>query len=285
MPDRETSAPMPDETNPPIGSEIAVSLLGLTKQFGDFVAVDHISFEVGVGEIFGLIGPNGAGKSTAIKMLTTLMPPTSGTASVAGYDILREPSQVRRKIGYVPQLLSADGSLTGYENMLLSARLYAIPRRQQRSRILEALDIMGLAGYADHLVSRYSGGMIRRLEIALSMLHRPAVLFMDEPTVGLDPAARDTVWDHISELRRRFQTTIIVTSHYMEEVEALCHRVALIARGRIAAIGTPQELKSKIGPHATLDDVFEALVNATESEAERSYGDVRRARRAARQHG
>lgn len=259
--------------------------MGLTKQFGDFIAVDHISFDVGVGEIFGLIGPNGAGKSTAIKMLTTPLPPTSGTAAVAGYDIIREPGEVRRKIGYVPQLLSADGSLTGYENMLLSARLYGIPRRQQPSRILEALRIMGLTGYADHLVSRYSGGMIRRLEIALSMLHRPAVLFMDEPTVGLDPAARDAVWDHISDLRRLFQTTIIVTSHYMEEVEALCHRVAIIARGRIAAIGTPAELKSRIGPHATLDDVFEALVNATETEAERSYGDVRRARRAAKQHG
>jgi len=276
---------MPDKTDTSTEPKSAVSLVELTKKFGDFFAVDHISFEVAEGEIFGLIGPNGAGKSTAIKMLTTLLPPTSGTATVAGCDIIREAGEVRRKIGYVPQLLSADGSLTGYENMLLSARLYGIPRQQQAPRILDALGIMGLADYADHLVSRYSGGMIRRLEIALSMLHRPAVLFMDEPTSGLDPAAREAVWDHISELRRRFHTTIIVTSHYMEEVEALCHRVALIARGRIAAIGTPAELKSSIGPDATLDDVFEALVDASETETERSYGDVRRARRAARQHG
>jgi ABC-2 type transport system ATP-binding protein len=276
---------MPDKTNTSTEPKSAVSLVELTKKFGDFFAVDHISFEVAEGEIFGLIGPNGAGKSTAIKMLTTLLPLTSGTATVAGCDIVRQAGEVRRKIGYVPQLLSADGSLTGYENMLLSARLYGIPRQQQAQRILDALGIMGLADYAGHLVSRYSGGMIRRLEIALSMLHRPAVLFMDEPTSGLDPAAREAVWDHISELRQRFHTTIIVTSHYMEEVEALCHRVALIARGRIAAIGTPAELKSSIGPDATLDDVFEALVDASETETERSYGDVRRARRAARQHG
>ncbi|MGO9174018.1 MAG: ATP-binding cassette domain-containing protein [Rhodomicrobium sp.] len=276
---------MQDKTNTSTEPKSAVSLVELTKKFGDFFAVDRISFEVAKGEIFGLIGPNGAGKSTAIKMLTTLLPPTSGTATVAGCDIIREAGEVRRKIGYVPQLLSADGSLTGYENMLLSARLYGIPRQQQAQRILDALGIMGLADYAGHLVSRYSGGMIRRLEIALSMLHRPAVLFMDEPTSGLDPAAREAVWDHISELRQRFHTTIIVTSHYMEEVEALCHRVALIARGRIAAIGTPAELKSSIGPDATLDDVFEALVDASETETERSYGDVRRARRAARQHG
>lgn len=275
---------MPD-VSAPAAPESSVHLSELTRQFGDFIAVDHISFDVGVGEIFGLIGPNGAGKSTAIKMLTTLLPPTSGTATVAGYDIIREPAEVRRRIGYVPQLLSADGSLTGYENLLLSARLYGIPRQEQPSRIREALHIMGLADVADHLVSRYSGGMIRRLEIALSMLHRPAVLFMDEPTVGLDPAARDAVWDHILDLRQRLQTTIMVTSHYMEEVEALCQRVALIAQGRVAAIGTPQELKSRIGPNATLDDVFEALVSTTETEAERSYGDVRRTRRAAREHG
>ena len=263
-----------------------VDIRALTRRFGAFTAVDGATITVNQGEIFGLIGPNGAGKSTLIKMLTTLLPPSSGSASVAGYDIVREPAQVRRRIGYVPQLLSADGSLTGTENLLLSARLYGVPRRERASRISAALARMQLTEAADHLVGRYSGGMIRRLEIAQSLLHRPLVLFLDEPTVGLDPGAREAVWERVLDLRASFRTTMIVTSHHLEEMDEFCDRIALIDRGRIAAIGTPAELKARVGPDATLDDVFIQLVAAAgETEAKGSYGDVKRARRAEREHG
>ena len=218
----------------------------LSRLFGDVVAVDGATLAIAQGEIFGLIGPNGAGKSTLIKMLTTLLPPTSGSATVAGYDIVRQASAVRRQIGYVPQLLSADGSLTGRENLLLSARLYGIPHQERAQRIAQAVARMGLAQAADHLVGGYSGGMIRRLEIAQSLLHRPKVLFLDEPTVGLDPGAREIVWDHLLDLKDTFHTTMIVTSHHMEEIDEYCDRIALIDRGRIAAVGTASELKAKV---------------------------------------
>jgi ABC-2 type transport system ATP-binding protein len=193
---------------------------------------------------------------------------------------------VRRHIGYVPQLLSADGALTGYENLQLSARLYGVPRAERRERIRRALARMGLEDAAHRVVGHYSGGMIRRLEIAQSLLHRPSVLFLDEPTVGLDPAARETVWERVLDLRDRFQRTMVVTSHHMEEIDQFCDRIALIDRGRIAAVGTPAELKARVGPEATLDDVFIRLVGATgAAESEGSYGQVRQARRAAREHG
>jgi ABC-2 type transport system ATP-binding protein len=263
-----------------------VEIRELTRRFGNFVAVDRASFTVDRGEIFGLIGPNGAGKSTLIKMLTSLLPPTSGSATIVGYDIVREPASVRRHIGYVPQLLSADGSLTGYENMLLSARLYGVPRRERTSRITRALARMGLSEATNHLVGHYSGGMIRRLEIAQSLLHRPKVLFLDEPTVGLDPGAREAVWDHVLDLRRSFGTTMIVTSHHLDEIDEFCDRIALIDGGRIVAIGKPSELKARVGPNATLDDVFLRLLAAKgDSESEGGYGEVRRARRAALEHG
>lgn len=262
----------------------AVTISGLTRVFRDLTAVDHVSLTISTSEIFGLIGPNGAGKSTLIRMLATLLPPTSGTALIAGHDIVTEPAEVRRHIGYVPQLLSADGSLTGYENMLLSARLYSVPHAERKQRINGALERMGLAAAAHHLASHYSGGMLRRLEIAQSLLHRPEVLILDEPTVGLDPSARDTVWDRVLELRDRFHRTMIVTSHLMNEIDEFCDRIALIDRGRIVAIGTAKELKAKVGPGATLDDVFVQLVEPVEGEREGSYGDVRRNRRAISEH-
>ena len=220
-----------------------------------------------------------------MKMLTTLLPPSSGTAIVAGCDIVREPAQVRRHIGYVPQLLSADGSLTGYENLLLSARLYGVPRHERLPRIRSALERMGLSAAANRLVGHFSGGMIRRLEIAQSLLHRPLVLFLDEPTVGLDPGAREAVWERVVDLRDKFKRTMIVTSHHMDEIDEFCDRIALIDQGRIVAVGTPAELKAKIAPDATLDDVFVRLVAGAGIEAGGSYGDVRRARRAVREHG
>ena len=263
-----------------------VQTTALTRNFGDFTAVDHVSLTVNGSEIFGLIGPNGAGKSTLIKMLTTLLPPSSGSATVVGFDIASDPAEVRRHIGYVPQLLSADGSLTGYENLLLSARLYGVPRTERKQRIEGALERMGLTQVAHRLVGHYSGGMIRRLEIAQSLVHRPAVLFLDEPTVGLDPSAREAVWDRVLDLRDRFQRTMIVTSHHMDEIDQFCDRVALIDRGRIVAVGTCGELKAKIAPGATLDDVFVRLIAAPgEKEIGEGYGDVRRARRAEREHG
>ena len=277
MPDGQAKAPSQD---------VVVRAFELTRKFGDLTAVNQVSLAISRGEIFGMIGPNGAGKSTLIKMLTTLLPPTSGSATIVGYDIVSQPAAVRRQIGYVPQLLSADGSLTGYENMLLSARLYGVPHREQKERITRALARMGLSDSTHHLVGQYSGGMIRRLEIAQSLLHRPAVLFFDEPTVGLDPSARETVWERVLDLRDRFQRTMIVTSHLMDEINDFCDRIALINRGGIVAVGTPSELKARVGPDATLDDVFIELVAATrETETEGSYVEVRRARRAAREHG
>jgi ABC-2 type transport system ATP-binding protein len=218
-----------------------------------------------------------------VKMLTTMLPPSSGRATIAGYDIVRAPSKVRAHIGYVPQLLSADGSLTGYENLLFSARLYLIPRRDREARIGAALDRMGLADAADRLVQGYSGGMIRRLEIAQSMIHEPPVLFMDEPTVGLDPVARRAVWDHVRQLRATLGTTIVVTTHLMDEADEMCDRLGVLHAGKLAEIGTPAQLKAHLGPGATLTDVF-ASVTGLELESGGSYRDVRQTRRSAQSH-
>ena len=261
----------------------------LTRRFGELTAVDRFTLDVDAGEIFGLLGPNGAGKTTVIKMLTTLLPPTSGTARVAGFDILRRPNDVRRSIGYVSQILSADGSLTGVENLLVFARLYDLPRDQVRDRIHEALGIMGLSDAADRLVKTYSGGMIRRLEIAQSMIHRPKVLFLDEPTVGLDPLARRAVWEYIRRLRTEFGMTILVTTHYMEEAETLCDRVAIMHIGRIAAEGSPADLEKTVsaelgGNHVTFDDVF-AHYTGGELDSGGNYRDTSRVRRTARRLG
>lgn len=258
----------------------------LTRNFGGKIAVDALSITVEAGEVFGLLGPNGAGKTTTIKMLTTLLPPTSGTARVAGFDIVRQSAAVRRVIGYVPQLISADGALTGYENLLIFAKLYDLPRRERKARVEEALVFMGLEGAAGKLVNQYSGGMIRRLEIAQSMMHRPPVLFLDEPTVGLDPLARGMVWDHIQRLRSEHQTTIFCTTHLMEEADAFCDRVAIMSLGKVAVLGSPAELKASLDdPDATLDDVFIQYSGTTLEQQETSYRDISRTRRTARRLG
>src|SRR5580658_5323571 len=223
--------------------DAALQPIQLTRRYESLVAVDHLEFSAAAGSIFGLLGPNGAGKSTLIKMLTTLLPPTSGTAMVAGFDIVRKPSQVRSNIGYVAQMLSADGDLTGYENLLISAKLYGIRGKERQARIAGALKFMSLSDAAGKRVKHYSGGMIRRLEIAQSMLHRPDVLFMDEPTIGLDPVAKRSVWERIRELRQQFGTTILMTTHDMEEADGLCDMVAIMHQGHIASLGTPAELK------------------------------------------
>lgn len=272
----------------PIEQAAATTMLqaqALTRRFGNLTAVDALTLSVGAGEVFGLLGPNGAGKSTVIKMLTTLLPPTAGTAQVAGFDIVRQAALVRRVIGYVPQLLSADGALTGYENLLVFARLYELPRRERDQRIHEALAFMNLDDVADRLVGTYSGGMIRRLEIAQATLHRPQVLFLDEPTVGLDPLAREVVWDHLEQLRAEMGTTIFLTTHYMDEAEKLCTRVAIMHLGKIAALGTPTELKASIGgEEVTLDDVFVHYAGGT-LESGGNYRETARTRRTARRLG
>jgi ABC-2 type transport system ATP-binding protein len=268
------------ETQSPSEESHAIETFALTRRFGNVNAVNQISFHVPYGAIFGLLGPNGAGKSTAIKMLTTLLEPTSGTATVAGYDIVKSSSHVRRRIGYVPQALSADGALTGYENLSLSARLYGIPRAERKPRIAEALKFMGLEEPANRLVKTYSGGMIRRLEVAQAMLHRPTVLFLDEPTVGLDPVARRSVWERLLELRVKYQMTVLITTHAMDEADELCDLLAILHLGQIAAIGKPADLKASVGPDANLDDVFVHYSGGTIQE-EGSYRDVRQARRTA----
>jgi ABC-2 type transport system ATP-binding protein len=238
----------------PQRTQPAIELRRLTRRFAQATAVDHIDLTVVPGGIFGLLGANGAGKTTTIKMLTTLLEPTEGSARVAGFDIVSQAHEVRRRIGYVPQMLSADGALAGYENLLLSARLYGVP--SQRRRIEEALAFMGLAEFANRLVKTYSGGMVRRLEIAQSMLHRPAVLFLDEPTIGLDPVARRAVWEHLKGLNADFGITILLTTHDMEEADALCSDLAVMHTGQIAAHGSPADLKAQVGGSASLEDVF-----------------------------
>jgi ABC-2 type transport system ATP-binding protein len=258
----------------------------LTRRFGMLTAVDALTLAIEPGEVFGLLGPNGAGKTTVIKMLTTLLPPTSGNARVGGWDIVRRSAEVRRIIGYVPQMLSADGALTGYENLLVFARLYDLPRAERRPRVREALAFMGLADAADTLVRQYSGGMIRRLEIAQSMLHRPRVLFLDEPTIGLDPIARMAVWEHIEELRSENGTTIFLTTHFMEEADSLCSRVAIMHLGKVAAVGSPADLKASLGGDGTtLNDVFIHYAGGTLEESGGGYRDVRRTRRTLRRLG
>jgi ABC-2 type transport system ATP-binding protein len=239
------------------GAPAVVVTRELTRQFGPLTAVDRLSLSVFEGEIFGLLGPNGAGKTTTIKMLTTLLPPSSGSGSIAGFEITRSPAEVRAHIGYVPQLISADPGISGYENLWVFAGLYGIPRSERNPRIRDALNFIGLGEYADVLVRQYSGGMIRRLEIAQAMLSRPRVLFMDEPTVGLDPIARDAVWLQIEQLREKYGATVLLTTHYMQEADRLCDRLAIFHHGAVVALGSPRELKEGLGrPDATLEDAF-----------------------------
>jgi ABC-2 type transport system ATP-binding protein len=257
----------------------------LTRRFGRFVAVDALTITVEAGEVFALLGANGAGKTVTLKMLTTLLPPTSGTACVAGYDLVRQAAYVRRVIGYVPQMISADGALTGYENMLIAAKLYDIPRAARQARIQETLQTLGLTEAAQKLVRAYSGGMIRRLEIGQAMLHHPRVLFLDEPTIGLDPLARRTVWDRLEHLCAQEGTTIVFTTHLMDEADRQCSRVAILHRGTVAALGTPAALKATLGgEEVTMDDVFVHYAGGVVEEGG-EYREITRARRTAQRLG
>jgi ABC-2 type transport system ATP-binding protein len=254
-----------------------VQVENLIKKFGDLTAVNNISFTVNDGEIFAFLGPNGAGKSTTIKMLITLIAPTEGSANIDGLDLVNRSAAIRKIIGYVPQLISVDGTLTAYENLILMARLYDIPRNERVKRAKEMLSFLNLEEYANVLVRTFSGGMIRRLEIGQAILHRPRVLFLDEPTSGLDPVARQNVWEHVLELRDKYGTAIFFSTHQMEEADNVSDRVAIIHLGKIVAIGTPEEIKKKTNQeNATLEDAFIYFTGASIEE----HGNIREIRRA-----
>jgi ABC-2 type transport system ATP-binding protein len=219
----------------------------LVKKYSDFKALNGLSFEVKENEIFGLLGPNGAGKTTLIHILATLLKPTEGGAVVNGFDVLRNAIKVRQSIGVVFQAPSSDDILTGYENLKVHALLYGIPRKIREKRISEVLQLVGLADRKDDQVKKYSGGMRRRLEIARGLLHHPKVFFLDEPTLGLDPTSRESMWKYIKKIVREEKVTIILTTHYMEEADMLCDRIGFITNGKIIALDSPSKLKQEIG--------------------------------------
>jgi len=267
------------------GRDAVIRAAGLTRIFGPVRAVDGIDFEVRRGECFGLVGPNGAGKTTTIKMLATLLPPTAGEAEVAGFPVRSSAQSVRASIGYVPQSVSVDGLLTGRENLEYYGRFYGLTRKEVLVRIPHLLALFDLAEAADRRVATYSGGMIRRLEIGLSILHEPEVVFLDEPTVGLDPVSRKALWGHIRRLQAHQGLSILMTTHYLEEAERLCDRIAIMNRGRIAAMGTLAELRRQTRlPGATLERIFTRVAGGVESESG-DFMAVKRGRRLAQRLG
>jgi ABC-2 type transport system ATP-binding protein len=262
--------------------EAAVLVDDLVVRFEQTVAVGGVSFAVAPGEVFGLLGPNGAGKTTTIRVLTTLLPPTSGRALVAGRDVRSEGLAVRSTIGYIPQAISVDGALTARENLDFYARVTGVGRRERKRRIEQAIASMNLEAMLDRLARTLSGGMLRRLEIATALLNRPAVLFLDEPTVGLDPSARRMVWEHLGALRAEVGTTILVTTHLMEEAERYCERLAIMDMGRLVEQGEPAELLERHGTDS-LEEVFTAVTGrALDEREEGRIADVRAQRRVAR---
>ncbi len=266
----------------------AVLVDDLVVRFAELEAVGGVSFAIAPGEVFGLLGPNGAGKTTTIRVLTTLLPPTEGRALVAGFDVRSESLQVRASIGYIPQAISVDGALTAHENLDFYGRVTGVPRRERRERIGEVIETMGLAPMLDRLARTLSGGMLRRLEIATALLNRPAVLFLDEPTVGLDPAARTLVWERLQALREQANTTILVTTHLMEEAERYCDRLGVIDHGRLVEQGEPPDLIERHSADS-LEEVFIAVtghdITQDTHDHEGRLADVRAQRRVARRLG
>ncbi|AZS89255.1 ABC transporter ATP-binding protein [Streptomyces griseoviridis] len=281
----------------PDGPDAAVSCTGLVYAFGDTRAVDGLDLSVGEGEVFGLLGPNGAGKTTAIRCITTLLPVPAGMVRVFGNDAAHDRMAVRRLLGYVPQQLSADAGLSGRQNVSLFARVYDVARKERAERVAQALTAVGLTDAADRLASTYSGGMVRRLELAQALVSAPRLLILDEPTIGLDPIARTDVWDHINVVREVTGMTVLVTTHYMDEADQYCDRVGLMHRGRIRALGTPDELRAGLGerrraegapataPLPTLEDVFRDIAGSGLDDKSGDFRDVRSTRRTARRVG
>jgi ABC-2 type transport system ATP-binding protein len=239
-----------------------IRVQNLVRRFGDFTAVNNISFEVPKGEIFAFLGPNGAGKTTTIKMLTTLLPPTSGSLELNGLDPARQQNQVRQQFGIVFQDPSLDQDLTAAENLELHGVLYHVPKKVRRERSEMLLKLFELWDRRDTLVKQFSGGMKRRLEIARGFLHTPRILFLDEPTLGLDPQSRNQLWTHVKRLNETEQVTVFLTTHYMEEADRVAHRIAVIDHGRIVAMGTSQELKERTGKES-LEEAFLALTGTS----------------------
>lgn len=234
----------------------AIEVDKLTKRFGDLIAVNAISFTVEDGEIFGLLGPNGAGKTTLIRMLTTLTPPTSGTARIGGHDIVKDSNGVRHVLGVIPQAFTSDPELTAEENMLIHAKLYGIPAAQRGALIETLLGSVDLLKFKDKLVRTFSGGMRRRLEIARGLIHSPRIMFLDEPTTGLDPVSRTNVWEMIRRLRDESKLTILLTTHYMDEADKLCDRIAIVDHGKLAALDSPTKLKDSVAGTDTVEAEF-----------------------------
>lgn len=262
----------------------AIDCSHLSHRYGDFTAVDDLSFDVRAGETMGLLGPNGAGKTTVVRVLTTLTPVQDGEVRIFGLDARCDTMDIRHNIGYVPQQLSIEPALTGRQNVDLFARLYDVPRKQRRTRVTEALDAMQLLDVAENLAGTYSGGMVRRLELAQALVNRPSLLLLDEPTVGLDPIARDGVWSQVARMQDDYGMTVLLTTHYMEEADALCDRVALMHHGELQAVGSPAELKDTVSPTASLEDVFRHYAGSDLSEdaARQGLREIRSSRRTAR---
>ncbi|KHO20130.1 ATP-binding cassette domain-containing protein [Mycolicibacterium setense] len=268
----------------------AIDCNQLTHRYGAFTAVDGLTLQVHRGETMGLLGPNGAGKTTAVRVLTTLTPVQQGEVRIFGLDASRRTMDIRHNIGYVPQQLSIEAALTGRQNVELFARLYDVPRAERRDRVNQALESMQLLDVADTVAGSYSGGMVRRLELAQALVNRPLLLILDEPTVGLDPIARDGVWNQVDRMQAEFGMTVLLTTHYMGEADALCDRVALMHHGRLQAVGTPAELKERVvkatvAEDASLEDVFRHYAGSDLTDAEQQSGgmrEVRATRRTAR---
>jgi len=248
------------EDSGPHDVDLAVDVRNIVKRFGDFTAVDGISFAVARGEIFGLLGPNGAGKSTLIRMMVTLLPPTSGTALINGFDVVRQADQVRRSIGVIPQAMTTDLELSVEENLLIFAKLYGVSREKRARLIPQLLEAVELTQWADKPVKNLSGGMRRRVEIARGLVHEPRVFFLDEPTTGLDPVSRTAVWEMLQKVKGERDLTVLLTTHYMDEADRLCDRLAIVDHGKLVALDTPAALKASIPGRAaedtSLDDVF-----------------------------
>ena len=237
----------------------AIEVESIRKCYGEFCAVDDLSFTVQQGEVFGLLGPNGAGKSTLIRLLTTLLPPTSGTARVNGFDVVKQADEVRTSIGVIPQAMTSDLELSAAENMSIFAKLYGVPRERRNRVIPELLSAVDLLPWKDKTVKQFSGGMRRRLEIARGLVHEPTIFFLDEPSTGLDPVSRVAVWDMISRLKRERDLTILLTTHYMDEADKLCDRIAIVDHGKLVALDSPLKLKASIPGSTILEVSFSSL--------------------------
>jgi ABC-2 type transport system ATP-binding protein len=235
---------------------VAIDVQGIIKKFGDFTAVKGISFSVEAGEFFGLLGPNGAGKSTLIRMLTTLIPPTAGTALINGFDVTRQADDVRRSIGVIPQAMTSDLELSVEENLLIFAKLYGVPREKRKRLIDDLLDAVELTQWRDKQVRNLSGGMRRRVEIARGLVHEPRIFFLDEPTTGLDPVSRVHVWEMLQRVKQQRELTILITTHYMDEADKLCDRIAIVDHGELKALDSPLKLKASVPGKNTLDVSF-----------------------------